>query len=935
MESIVLNTDVELLDQLFPFYLILNDRLEIASMGRSMHKLYPQARQSCFTQAFTVKRPQKEITCAKDLAELDNALVIIETNHLEKTLLLRGTFHYRERDDIYLFAGSPWFASADELFAHSLTLHDFAVQDPMIDFLHVLKNQEIATDETKQLLHKVKDQKNELIRSEAKYRAIVETAAEIIYKVNEQGRIIFINETAERITGYEIHELLQMQYDELAETDFRQMAIDFYNAQIANRTATSYLEYPILTKNGKKIWLGQSAQLSVNEHDKCELTFVSIDISLRRKVEEKLFREEEKYRNIIANINLGLMEVDNDDRVQYVNQSFCEMSGYSMSEILGNKASSLILDENGKKFIDEQFEKRKKGDSDVYPLPVRRKDGGLRWWLISGAPRYNDKGELVGSVGIHLDITDQKRLEAELKLAKQKAEESSKAKENFLATMSHEIRTPLNAIIGIAELMKMNAANRNEDNMDTLCYSAKNLLALITDILDISKIDSGKIELTSTPVHLPELLHRICQVFQQGLENNELDVVLHQSPALPKVVLGDELRLTQILNNLISNAIKFTPKGQVTISAAAENTQEGRVRINFMVQDTGIGIKKKDLTRIFEAFEQADQGKLRKYGGTGLGLNITKKLLELLGGKISVASKPGIGTTFSFSLDFEVYDQQLTDTSQHHGAQRLKPDALKGKNILLVEDNVINQKVVGSFFIHWGMHHDIANNGKEALAHLAAKNYDLVILDLFMPVMDGFETLKILRKDPSQKTLPVIALTASAEVPVMEKAIKQGANKCLTKPFNSQELFDAMSTLLEPRPPKLKVSGSAPVVEVKQKHVIDIKLIEEASMGSKEFIAEMLELIYTQLPELISEAGAYYEKNEMRDFALTIHKAKYNILLLGLNSLKKDLVFIESASTEPAERDNVGLAFKRIKDLVAKAILELGNFKVQYEQYVF
>jgi len=314
MDSKALTTDVELLDQLFPFYLILNNGLQIVSVGRSICKIYPQANQSLFLEAFKIRRPQKEISRISDFNELRNELVIIETNHLKKSLLLRGTFHYRQRDDIYLFAGSPWLSSADEMVAHQLTLHDFAIQDPMVDFLHVLKNQEIATDEAKELLAKVNEQKNEIRRSEAKYRAIVETAAEMIYKVNEHGKITFINEPAERITGYSINELLQMRHLKLVESDYRQMVIDFYQAQMDNSTATSYLEFPIITKAGRKIWLGQSAQLIINEHKKCELTFVSIDISLRRKVEEKLFREEEKYRNIIANMNLGLMEVDNDDK---------------------------------------------------------------------------------------------------------------------------------------------------------------------------------------------------------------------------------------------------------------------------------------------------------------------------------------------------------------------------------------------------------------------------------------------------------------------------------------------------------------------------------------------------------------------------------------------------------------------------------------------
>ena len=223
----------------------------------------------------------------------------------------------------------------------------------------------------------------------------------------------------------------------------------------------------------------------------------------------------------------------------------------------------------------------------MYSLPVKNKKGEQRWWVISGAPRYNDNGELVGSVGIHLDITEQKSLEEELKIAKQKAEESSKAKESFLATMSHEIRTPLNAIIGITDLMQISSDARNDMNLDILSFSAKNLLALISDILDISKIDAGKIELVRNPMNMRKVVHSICQAFKPSLEEKQVKLELNVDPDIPEILIGDELRFSQILNNLLSNAVKFTSKGTVSVSIVSETLDDRKVRLSCSVSDSG------------------------------------------------------------------------------------------------------------------------------------------------------------------------------------------------------------------------------------------------------------------------------------------------------------------------------------------------------------
>lgn len=524
--------------------------------------------------------------------------------------------------------------------------------------------------------------------------------------------------------------------------------------------------------------------------------YLNLQIEKRKQVEDQIVKQEEKFRNIIANMNLGLLEVDLDEVIQFANQSFCAMSGFKLSELLGKNCNKIILNKRDKKVIGNNINPIPTESSTLYELEFITKSGEKRWWAFSSAPRNNDNGVLLGSVGIYLDITAQKQLEYELKIAKDKAEESSKAKESFLATMSHEIRTPLNAIIGIADLMQLSPKLRNKENLDTLSFSAKNLLALITDILDISKIEAGKIELSNNVIDLKQVINGVFQTFNPVCEEKNLELIIAMNPNIPESIIGDELRLSQILNNLISNAIKFTPKGYVKINIEAQQITNEKIRLHFKLSDSGIGIPKNKIDTIFNAFEQADKSIVRKYGGTGLGLNITKKLIELQGGSISVESKLNIGSVFSFFIDYEISNQKKIRRENKNQNKKESSNVLLNKTILLVEDNIANQKVAVSYLNHWGLQWDIANNGKEALELLEYNTYDLALIDLYMPVMDGFEAIKKIRKNPTLKRMPIIALTASAEINLMNKAISFGAEKCLSKPFNSQELHETIMELM-------------------------------------------------------------------------------------------------------------------------------------------
>ena len=918
----------ESFNTLFPFYILLDTQLKIVSVGKTLEKITPIPPLSFFFDFFAIKRPEHSLTNPHDLEALKDQLVIIEALQ-SNVVALRGQFDYLPSEQCYLFVGAPWFSSMDQVRDNKLTLHDFALHDPMIDLLHVLKTQEITTKEIKELLTTVNQQKNELKQSEINYRSIVERATDIIYKINAEGDFTFVNDVAERITGYSKAELLKMSFLELIREDFKEILMSFYSQQIKNKVASTYYEFPISTKYKQEIWIGQSLQYPQTDSQTIELTALAIDISERKNIELKLSLQEEKYRNIIANMNLGLLEVDTNDTIQFANQSFCKLSGYPLDELMGQKAASLFMVKSKKSVIVQKNILRKTGISDMYSVQVKNKSGQKRWWMISGAPQYNDKKEIIGSVGIHLDITEQKRIEEELKKAKNKAEESSKAKELFLATMSHEIRTPLNAIIGITDLMKSDAKTRNKENLDILSFSSKNLMALISDILDFAKIESGKITLLRTSIHLSPLLTGIYQTFKPTCEEKKVKLVLKIDATVPKIIIGDELRLSQVLYNLISNAVKFTPEGSIEIFVYAKTLIQNRVRLFFKISDSGIGINESKIKSIFNAFEQADSNILRQYGGTGLGLSITKKLIELQKGSITAESVMKKGSSFHFHIDYDFVSETLSQNDKtENQSPSLKP-LPNDKLILLVEDNIINQQIVIAYFKQWGLRWEVANNGVEAIEMLALKKYDLALIDIFMPIMDGFTTIKQIKKNTALKNLPIIALTASAETSLMDNAVKLGANYCLTKPFNADLLLDSISILLSGQKKSDKKTNNT--LNSKDKNastsLINLTQIEMASFGSSRFVNDMVAMLIKETNISFNKASLLLEIGDVDQFSMAIHKMKSNLLLLGLESERNSLDFMELHSAAHEKPDEIKLKFSQLKITWSKALLELGALK--------
>lgn len=628
-----------------------------------------------------------------------------------------------------------------------------------------------------------------LEQSEERFRNIVEKSTDIIYKTNEFGVLTYVNPVVERITGYNKEELLNKQFSDLVKKELRNDFITFYKNQIDLGATTTYYEFPIITKDGDEKWIGQSVQLSSLTSNTFELTALAIDITERKNYEKTIFLQKEKYQNIIANMNLGLLEVDLEERIQYANPGFAQISGYKVDEIIGLNASELFNPKLGQQKDDNHIERRSFGVADMYEKSVLNKNKELRWWMISGAPNYDNEGNLVGSIGIHLDITEKKQLELELELAKNKAEESSRAKEAFLANMSHEIRTPLNAIIGmIRELSKEKLTDVQNQFVANTSVASQHLLSVLNNILDISKIEAGELALDLHDFNFTKTLEDIKTIMLMRAQEKGLYLEINHNEALNSIFVGDSLRLRQILLNLIGNAIKFTSSGGINVDYTIEDVGHGYKAVSISIVDTGIGIEEAFLKNIFNKFSQEDTSTSRKYGGSGLGMAITNELVQLMNGTINISSKKNVGTVVDLKFLFadgnssKVESENTIDVSTK----------LNNVKVLLVEDNEFN-RIVACFTLK-ACNCDVveAIDGKEAIEILkSGEHFDVILMDLQMPIMDGFEATRIIRNELKLST-PIIALTANAFKSELEQCLKLGMDDYITKPFEEEKLIAIM-----------------------------------------------------------------------------------------------------------------------------------------------
>ena len=530
--------------------------------------------------------------------------------------------------------------------------------------------------------------------------------------------------------------------------------------------------------------------------------------SIERKKNLELIKERnERYDTISKATNDIIWDWDlKANKVKWIGQGLKNYLPHNKSEIIPQTfwADGLHPDERTK--VTQSITHTIKSGENSWESDYRfRKNDGTYAYINSRGYVIKDEDQKsIRMIGSMQDITDRKNAELETIKARNEAEEARKTQEQFLANMSHEIRTPMNGVIGMTQLLSQTYLNNDQlEYVKTIKESADNLMVIINDILDLTKIVSGKMTLEKVDYTFSDLVVNLINLNKFRAIEKGISLKYHIDKNIPSILCGDPGRLNQVLINLVGNAIKFTEEGEVSINVRLVNENETAVHLEFSVSDTGIGIAEDKVDSVFERFIQACADSTRKYGGTGLGLTITRQLIELQGGSIHVRSKHGEGSVFTFSLPVQKSTMLSTPTvapviNEYSGD-------INGLNILLVEDNFINQKVAMRFLTIGNAKVDIANHGKEAIELIRENKYDIVLMDLQMPEMDGYEATRIIRNEleAAVNSIPIIAMTASALITDREKCLLAGMNDYIAKPFLAKELYEKIALQLE------KISATA------------------------------------------------------------------------------------------------------------------------------
>lgn len=517
---------------------------------------------------------------------------------------------------------------------------------------------------------------------------------------------------------------------------------------------------------------------------------------------QQLLNESKKAENelrklafVASKVNNAVVINDANNHVTWVNDAFEKITGFTLDDLKGKRLGDLISGpDTDLEVLNRVRDLSRQNKSFTVDLLSYRKDKQPMWLSIYNTVVLDEQGKVELEVEIIIDITEKKLAEKEMMEAKEQALQLSEAREMFVSVMSHEIRTPLNAIIGMTHLLLENDPRENQvDDLKILKFSGENLLHIINDILDFTKIETGNMHLEHIVFDLCALANDSISSLQVNAKRKEIALIKRYDVALPAMLIGDKTRLYQILMNLLSNSIKFTNEGQVSLHISLQEETETLCSVLFEIEDTGIGIPEDKLSYIFETFTQAKTDISREYGGTGLGLAITKKLLALHGSEIFVSSKEGVGSRFWFTIDFE----KVSSSGSQKGILT-EGLTFNDKKILVVDDNKINIMIATRIISKWGPAIDTATSGNEAIEKIRNTKYDLVFMDIKMPGINGFEATSVIRSLPGDyfARLPIIALTASSLHSDHSKFTESGMNGHLLKPFNPEELKAILSRFL-------------------------------------------------------------------------------------------------------------------------------------------
>jgi signal transduction histidine kinase/HPt (histidine-containing phosphotransfer) domain-containing protein/BarA-like signal transduction histidine kinase len=550
-----------------------------------------------------------------------------------------------------------------------------------------------------------------------------------------------------------------------------------------------------------------------------------------------------------------------------------------------------------------------------------------RFLSIQGRLEAEDRRTQAVVVGTLQDITDRKERETLIR-QKELAEQRARLKQEFLANTSHEIRTPLNAILQLTKiLLREEPRNDQVDYLNLVKSAGQTLLAVVNDVLDLSKIEAGKMDFSQAPFRLSPLLNSVIEMFSPRAQEEDISLELRLAPQLPDLIIGDSTRLSQILINLVNNAIKYTERGAVSLEVRLKKQEGPKAWLEFEVKDTGIGIPKHQLSAIFDSFQRLDTDLNRRHSGTGLGLTIVEQLVKRQDGNLSVKSEEGKGSVFTFCLPFELADSVPAIKEKPSLADSCQ---LKGVRILLVEDNSLNQLVAKKILEDWGVKLTLAEHGKAAIACLEKADFDLILMDLQMPVMDGYETTRFIRNQLAApvKDIPIVAVTANAFSGMDDECLQAGMDDYLSKPFETGSLFEKIvNNLKQKAPPSMFTPHSSPSFSPRtQADQIDLTYLKEVSAGDDFIIKLAIEKYLEKTPEMLSEMDELLEQQEFQAFAQRAHKLKSSVATIGMNETRKDLSSLEKWAREGRNLQQIPQQWAALQPELHSAMKDLKSF---------